>query len=453
MNTNLIQKYAVPGPRYTSYPTVPYWDHGRPEDQAWEGRSLHTFLETNDSQGISLYIHLPYCESLCTYCGCNTRITKNHLVEQPYVLAVLREWSMYLDLFQVTPLISSIHLGGGTPTFFSPDNLHNLLEGILSTAIVTSDAELSFEGHPGNTTVEHLKTLASLGFNRVSYGIQDFDFKVQEAIHRFQTVEEVERVTAESRAQGYTSINYDLVYGLPFQTVDSIKQTLDEVIRLKPDRIAFYSYAHVPWVKPGQRKFTEMDLPDSDTKRLLYETGLSMLEAAGYKEVGMDHFALEDDPLFTAVQEGTLHRNFMGYTTVNSKMLVGLGVSAISDCLTAYVQNEKTVEDYLKKVNSGEWPFFRGHLLNQEDLILRTHITNLMCNFYTDWHNERLQCEALYESLPRLEGFIEDELISLGEHSIQVLPKGQPFIRNICMAFDARLWRNRPETMLFSSTV
>lgn len=453
MNTNLIQKYAVPGPRYTSYPTVPYWKPGRPTDHSWEGRALHTFLETNDNLGISLYIHLPYCESLCTYCGCNTRITKNHLVEKPYVLAVLREWSMYLDLFQVTPLISSIHLGGGTPTFFSPENVHDLLEGILSSAQVTPDAELSFEGHPGNTSDEHLKTLASLGFNRVSYGIQDFDFKVQEAIHRFQTVAEVEQVTKASRTHGYTSINYDLVYGLPFQTVDSIKQTLNEVIRLRPDRIAFYSYAHVPWVKPGQRKFTEMDLPDPDTKRLLYETGLSMLEEAGYKEVGMDHFALQDDPLFIAVREGKLHRNFMGYTTVNSKMLVGLGVSAISDCLTAYVQNEKTVEDYLKKANSGEWPFFRGHMLNQEDLILRKHISNLMCNFETSWKLEQDQCESLFESMPRLEGFVTDGLISLTEDSIQVLPEGQPFIRNICMAFDALLWRNKPETMLFSSTV
>lgn len=453
MNAELIQKYAVPGPRYTSYPTVPYWNPGRPEDQSWNGRALHTFLETNDSQGISIYIHLPFCESLCTYCGCNTRITKNHLVEKPYVSAVLREWSMYLDLFQVTPLISSIHLGGGTPTFFSPENLHQLISGIIRSANISQDAELSFEGHPGNTTSEHLKTLASLGFNRVSYGIQDFDFKVQEAIHRFQTVEEVELVTSSSRALGYTSINYDLVYGLPFQTVDSIKQTLSEVIRLKPDRIAFYSYAHVPWVKPGQRKFTEMDLPDPDTKRLFYETGLSMLEAAGYKEVGMDHFALQDDPLFAAVEEGLLHRNFMGYTTVNSKMLVGLGVSAISDCFSAYIQNEKTVEDYLKKVNSGELPFFRGHLLNQEDLVLRKHITNLMCSFETSWKLERDQCEALFESMPRLEGFVADGLISLKEDSIQVLPKGQPFIRNICMAFDALLWRNKPETMLFSSTV
>jgi oxygen-independent coproporphyrinogen-3 oxidase len=228
---------------------------------------------------------------------------------------------------------------------------------------------------------------------------------------------------------------------------------LNEVIRLMPDRIAFYSYAHVPWVKPGQRKFTEMDLPDPDTKRLLYETGLSMLEAAGYKEVGMDHFALQDDPLFAAVEEGLLHRNFMGYTTVNSKMLVGLGVSAISDCFSAYIQNEKTVEDYLKKVNSGELPFFRGHLLNQEDLVLRKHITNLMCSFETSWKLEQDQCEALFESMPRLEGFVADGLISLTEDSIQVLPKGQPFIRNICMAFDALLWRNKPETMLFSSTV
>jgi len=227
MHIDLIRKYGVPGPRYTSYPTVPYWDTGRPLDQSWEEQCLQSFLKTNDSEGISLYIHLPFCESLCTYCGCNTRITVNHQVELPYIIAILNEWSKYLDLFGVTPRIAEIHLGGGTPTFFSPENLKILMDGILCTSIVTPNANFSFEGHPSNTTSEHLQILFDLGFTRVSYGVQDFDLKVQDAIHRFQSVEEVRNVTNLAREIGYTSVNYDLVYGLPFQTIDSVIETVE----------------------------------------------------------------------------------------------------------------------------------------------------------------------------------------------------------------------------------
>ncbi|MEX1190164.1 MAG: oxygen-independent coproporphyrinogen III oxidase [Bacteroidia bacterium] len=453
MNTDLIKKYNVPGPRYTSYPTVPYWDKERPAENDWKLRVKKTFQSTNNSDGISVYIHLPYCESLCTYCGCNTRITKNHLVEKPYILAVLNEWSMYLDVFEETPRISELHLGGGTPTFFSPENLKSLIEGLTSTAVITKNATFSFEGHPGNTTEQHLKVLADLGFNRVSYGIQDFDEKVQEAIHRFQTVEEVSWVTTQSKKFGYDSVNYDLVYGLPFQTLDGITRTLDEVIKLRPDRIAFYSYAHVPWVKPGQRKFTELDLPAPDEKRAMYEKGREMFELAGYKEIGMDHFALPGDELMVSEMKGELHRNFMGYTSKHTKLLVGLGVSSISDCETAYVQNEKKVEDYIALVNKGNWPFFKGHLLSDEDLIIRKHISNLMCRFSTSWDDEKMQTEAWYEGLERLSEFVEDGLLLHNPYSIQVTQLGRNFIRNICMSFDAKLWRNLPTTELFSSTV
>lgn len=453
MNTDLIRKYAVAGPRYTSYPTVPYWDSEKPEPQAWIDRVKHTFFHSNGEKGISLYIHLPFCESLCTYCGCNTRITKNHAVEEPYIQALLKEWSLYLDAFEVSPRIAEIHLGGGTPTFFSPQNLYNLIEALLSSATVIPDAEFSFEGHPANTTEAHLELLARLGFKRVSFGIQDFDPKVQKAIHRIQTEEDVARVVELSRKHGYTSINFDLVYGLPFQTRESMQQTLDAVVRLRPDRLAFYSYAHVPWMKPGQRQFTEMDLPEPELKRALYEMGLAEFERTGYREVGMDHFALPDDSLFEAVHRGMLNRNFMGYTTTRSRLLIGLGVSAISDAWSAYVQNEKTLETYLNRVNRGEMPFFKGHLLTQEDMVLRGHITRLMCRFETRWDNSIRQCEGLFEGLNRLDGFIEDGLIELEPFHLKVLPKGRPFVRNICMAFDARLWRKQPETHLFSSTV
>ncbi|MCB0819068.1 MAG: oxygen-independent coproporphyrinogen III oxidase [Bacteroidetes bacterium] len=452
MNSKLQDKYTVPGPRYTSYPTVPYWDEEKPDESSWISRAKQTFHLSNNTEGISLYIHLPFCESLCTYCGCNTRITRNHLVEMPYIMHLIDEWCMYLDLFGESPRISEIHLGGGTPTFFSAVNLDVLLTSIISSASLTADARLSFEGHPGNTSREHLQTLYDLGFKRLSFGIQDFDLKVQDAIHRFQTVEEVRNVTELAREIGYTSVNYDLVYGLPFQTEAGILNTIHEVIGLRPDRIAFYSYAHVPWVKPGQRKFTEMDLPEANLKRKMYELGRNMFEDAGYSEVGMDHFALPGDELLIAAKQGKLHRNFMGYTAGKTSLLIGLGASSISDCGTAYVQNPKHVEDYYAAVKTGHFPFVKGHLLNHEDLILRGHITKLMCNFSTSWKNPEQQCEALFEGIEKLDELENDGLLIRKPYSLEVLPPGRNFIRNICMALDARLRRKKPQTQIFSST-
>ncbi|HRD40356.1 MAG TPA: radical SAM protein, partial [Bacteroidia bacterium] len=269
---NLISKYNIPVPRYTSYPTVPFWDKS-PSLEEWKDLVKDCFNSTNSKDGISLYIHLPFCESLCTYCACNTRITVNHKVEEPYINTVLKEWDLYLELFNEKPLIREIHLGGGTPTFFTAENLKKLIQGILDKSNVALNAEFSFEAHPANTTIGHLITLYQLGFKRISFGIQDFDDKVQDAINRYQSFEEVKAIVDQCRAVGYTSVNFDLVYGLPFQTYASMQDTVEKVIALKPDRIAFYSYAHVPWIKPGQRKFTEKDLPVDDDKRKLYELG------------------------------------------------------------------------------------------------------------------------------------------------------------------------------------
>lgn len=449
----LIGKYNQAVPRYTSYPTVPYWDGEAPSQQEWKQLVRQTFIRSNDSEGISLYIHLPFCESLCTYCGCNTRITVNHRVEEPYIDSVLAEWKLYTDLFGMTPRIREIHLGGGTPTFFSAANLGRLLDGILKTAQLCPDAALSFEAHPDNTTFRHLAVLYEKGFRRISLGIQDFDERVQRAIHRFQTFETVEDVTALSRAMGYDSVNYDLIYGLPLQTIDSMMETIAKVIRLRPDRIAFYSYAHVPWMKPGQRAYSEADLPDPETKRLLYELGRSALEAAGYTEIGMDHFALKQDPLAKAARFGKLHRNFMGYGTLHTQLLVGLGVSAIGDTWTGFAQNEKVVESYQARVAKGEFPIFKGHRLTEEDLILRRHILSLMCRFETSWEREEAQCAAVYAALERLSGPLADGLIRLEPFRLVVTPEGRPFLRNICMAFDARLWAGRQEKMLFSKAI
>ena len=311
---NLISKYNVAAPRYTSYPTVPYWDAIPPTTDQWLKSVKFSFDSSNDKDGISIYIHLPFCERLCTYCACNTRITVNHAVELPYLKSILKEWSMYQAVFIDKPRIKEIHLGGGTPTFFSSGNLKLLIEGILSNSEVCDDAEFSFEAHPDNTESSHLQILYNLGFRRVSFGIQDFDPKVQDVINRFQSYEQVHNIVESARKIGYTSINFDLIYGLPMQTRATIIDTINKVKLLKPDRIAFYSYAHVPWLKPGQRKFTELDLPVDAEKRKLYEIGKEMFNEAGYVEIGMDHFALKTDSLYKASQSGKLHRNFMGYT-------------------------------------------------------------------------------------------------------------------------------------------
>jgi oxygen-independent coproporphyrinogen-3 oxidase len=298
---SLLAKYNVPVPRYTSYPTVPFWS-STPGQEDWKTLVRNSFRKTNSTNGISLYIHLPFCESLCTYCACNTRITVNHKVEVPYLEAVLAEWKLYLQLMDEKPRISEIHLGGGTPTFFSAANLHRLLSGILAEAEINEQHDFSFEGHPANTTAEHLQTLYDLGFRRVSFGIQDFDPLVQDTINRYQSYEQVNDVVREARRIGYRSVNFDLVYGLPHQKLPTITDTIEKVIRLHPDRIAFYSYAHVPWLRPGQRKFTEKDLPLDGEKRALYEKGLHMFTAAGYHDIGLDHFALREDALYTAWQ-------------------------------------------------------------------------------------------------------------------------------------------------------
>ncbi len=444
MTTDLVAKYNIQAPRYTSYPTVPYWDNNMDED-TWIKHLKNAFIKHN-SDGISLYIHLPYCESLCTYCACNTRITVNHKVELPYIETLLKEWNLYLNQFEGKPLIKEIHLGGGTPTFFSPENLTYLLKSILDTVDVSSDYDFSFEGHPGNTTQEHLKALYLLGFKRVSFGIQDFDEKVQDTINRYQTFEEVNQVVNYAREIGYTSINFDLVYGLPYQTIQSIHDTITKIISLKPERIAFYSYAHVPWLKPGQRKYSEKDLPADSYKRSLYEEGKELFLKSNYSDIGMDHFALPNDTLFDAFENKKLHRNFMGYTTNSTKLLIGLGCSSISDTWDGFSQNIKTVEEYQIVVNSGHFPLFKGHALTAEDLVIRQHILDLMCQHQTNLDTYYL------ESKNKFDEFLKDELIEITTDKIIIKESGKLFLRNICLSFDKRYWKKIPEGNIFSTT-
>lgn len=451
---DLITKYNIPGPRYTSYPTVPYWDKQGIKIKNWQESVLSSFQESNSKEGISLYIHLPFCESLCTFCGCNKRITKNHGVEHPYIGALLKEWELYLKIFDAKPIIQEMHLGGGTPTFFSPENLDLLLEGILKNGVIPESHAYSFEGHPNNTKAEHLRVMARHGFKRASYGVQDLDIKVQKAINRVQAFENVEKVTLESRSEGYNSISYDLVYGLPHQTKESIRHTIEKVKTLQPERIAFYSYAHVPWIKGnGQRGFDENDLPKDHEKRELYELGYQLLLDAGYYEIGMDHFALKHDNMYQSMKDKQLHRNFMGYTASKTQLMVGLGVSSISDSWYAFAQNVKTIEEYYELVNKQQLPIFRGHLLSDEDLIIRKHILNIMCHYETEWKDPAHQYSSITESLERLAEMAKDGLIEISHDRLKVLESGKPFIRNICMAFDLRLIRNKPETQLFSMTI
>ena len=451
---SLIQKYNIAGPRYTSYPTVPYWDKQGISIKDWKSTAKKAFDESNLTEGISIYIHLPFCENLCTFCGCHKRITKQHSVEEPYLETVLKEWDLYCDLFKDKPRIKELHLGGGTPTFFSSDNLKTLIDGIMAKAEKASDFQFSYEGHPNHTTKEQLQTLFDLGFNRNSFGVQDYDLKVQKTINRIQSFETVKKVTDWSREIGYTSISHDIIFGLPHQTKDSIIDTINKTKLLKPDRIAFYSYAHVPWIKgTGQRGYDEKDLPKDEEKRELYEIGKQMLSDMGYVEIGMDHFALKSDSLYKAVENKTLHRNFMGYTAGKTKLMVGLGMSSISDSWYAFAQNVKTVEEYQKIVNKGEFPVFRGHLLTKKDLIIRTHILNLMCHLETDWTDDKLKFDEISEVKTRLKELKADGLIIIDENKITIPEKGRPFVRNICMAFDLRLIANKPTTKVFSSTV
>lgn len=451
---SLISKYNVPGPRYTSYPTVPYWDKEGIEYDQWLASVKQSIKESNTTEGISLYIHLPFCESLCTFCGCNKRITKNHDVEDPYIKAVLKEWELYLELFEEKPIIRELHLGGGTPTFFAPDALDRLLKGILGKGIVPEEKAYSFEGHPNNTKVEHLKVLFENGFKRASYGVQDLDLKVQQTINRVQPYANVKAAAENSRDIGFDSISFDLVYGLPHQTVDNVSSTINQIRELMPERIAFYSYAHVPWIKGnGQRGFDENDLPKSDEKRALYETGYNLLLESGYKEIGMDHFALEKDSMYQSMKSKKLHRNFMGYTASKTQLMIGLGVSSISDSWYAFAQNEKTIEAYYGKLEENKIPIFRGHQLTAEDLILRKHILNLMCHFETDWKDNDMFHPFIEDALENLKEIEEDGLLEIQDKKLIVTEKGKPFVRNICMAFDARLIRNKPSTQLFSMTI
>lgn len=437
---NLLNKYNVPVPRYTSYPTVPVWEEGI-DVVKWKTIFTQQFMQCNEADGISLYLHLPFCESLCTYCGCNKKITTNHSVEEEYMQVILKEWNLYLQLMPSKPILRELHIGGGTPTFFSPKNLEKLLTTIFNTVIIHTKHEFGFEGHPNNTTKQHLQTLYSLGFRRVSYGVQDNDSEVQRIINRFQPFNTTQRAVAEAREIGYQSVNFDLIYGLPKQTLETMEKTILQSISLQPDRVAFYSYAHVPWTSRGQRLFDENDLPTTETKMKLYQLGKTLFAKNGYNDIGMDHFALPHDDLFKARQEGWLHRNFMGYTTQHTGILLGLGVSSISDAGIAFAQNNKTIHDYYTAINNEKLSVTKGYFLNDEDAAFRKYILDISCQGKTKFLPQHLKLLQQF-SFIELNKLKADGLVEYDIQGLTVTVLGWNFIRNICKAFDLHLLRN-----------
>lgn len=451
MDRALIKKYDVPGPRYTSYPAVPYWDAPMSET-LWLNHLRNSILE-NLNEGCGIYIHIPFCEKLCSYCGCHKFISKNKSVAEPYVNSVLKEWQLYSEkLKDLFPLkVSEIHLGGGTPTFLPSQVFRVLMEGLYKNINLDTNVSISVEVDPRTTSDEHLVVMKDLGVTRLSLGIQDFDEKVQTAVNRIQPFELVEKLMSRARSLGFKSINFDLIYGLPFQTELSIVKTFEKVLSLEPDRIAFYSYAHVPWMKASQKLFRDEDIPVGDAKRKLYEVGASALKDNQYFEIGMDHFAKYDEELSVALRSGTLHRNFMGYTPRNSIPTFGLGVSSIADSWTAFWQNSKDLASYNKYLDQGLLPYEKSHELTIEDLTIREQILNIMTKLKTSWPQGVPWVNA--DLIEKLKEFDDDGLIHKTEKGLLVTEQGKSFVRNIAMAFDARLKRSKQESPMFSRTI
>lgn len=432
--TALLEKYDVPVPRYTSYPAVPDWRQ-TPSPAVWR-EALRGALMA-EASSLAVYVHLPFCESLCTFCGCNNVITRNHDRAAPYVDLVLRELDVYLG--QVPVLadrpVDQIHLGGGTPTFLSPAVLDALLAGLADRVPNRADGfEGSVEVDPRVTTAEHLVAMRRHGLSRISLGVQDIDPEVLRLVNRDQPLATTAALCVKVRELGYTSINLDLIYGLPGQTPESMRRLADAVIDLGPDRLAVYGFARVPWIKPAQRKFTDEQVPAGAAKRRLYEVLRDRLMLAGYLEIGLDHFALPADGLAVAAANGSLHRNFMGYAERRTTALLGLGVSAISETPTCYHQNEKVLTVYERRVSDDEIPTLRGHVLSDDDRRRARLIRALMTEGCTT-----IEPGDQAVAAAELEMFANDGILELDAGRVRITETGKPFIRNVAAAFDVYL--------------
>jgi oxygen-independent coproporphyrinogen-3 oxidase len=437
---DLVRRYDRSGPRYTSYPTALEFHEGFGESEYRQACS-----RSNDQKrSLSLYFHIPFCDTVCFYCACNKVVTKDRGRAQPYLDRIHRELEMQSALFREDRQVEQLHWGGGTPTFISRDQMVELMESTRRRFRLADDeiGEYSVEIDPREADADTVSLLRTLGFNRMSLGVQDFDPQVQKAVNRIQSEQETRAIIEAARAEGFRSISIDLIYGLPFQTVTSFVRTLHRVIALAPDRMSVFNYAHLPQRFMPQRRINEKDLPSSRVKLEILKTSGELLADAGYVYIGMDHFARPDDELTLAQRNGSLYRNFQGYSTHADCDLIGIGVTSIGKVDKSYSQNRRTVDEYYADIDAGRLPVFRGIELSRDDEIRRDLITRLICNFSLDipsleqaWGIEF--SDYFRSALPHLSSMQEDGLLELDERRILVLPKGRLLIRNICMVFDA----------------
>ena len=454
IDAELLQRYDRPGPRYTSYPTaVEFRDDFSAETYSSQLRELEP------EQNISLYIHLPFCEHRCTFCGCNVVITSKREVAARYLDYLQREIELVLSHLPSRPRLIQYHWGGGTPTYFSPAQLRELHEAVKDHFTILPEAEIAIEVDPRVTTREHIDTLAGLGFNRVSMGVQDFTPEVQAAIGRNQDEESTRELFAYCRQQAFDSINLDLIYGLPRQTPESFARNLAAVLLLRPDRVALYSYAHVPWIKGHQKKMDTDLLPAPEVKFELFLQAIRAFESSGYEQIGMDHFALPADELSQARRQHRLHRNFMGYTIHRTPHMIGLGITAIGEVHGAYIQSCKKLSTYYQSLDQGRLPVAKGYQLSRDDHIRRRVITTLMCNSFLDIRAIEREfaidfAEYFAGELRELEtGPGVDGLLRMDSDALEATSLGRLFIRNVCMVFD-RYLREKPRSQpTFSRTV
>jgi oxygen-independent coproporphyrinogen-3 oxidase len=453
----LLRQYDRPGPRYTSYPTaVEFTD--RFDEAAYRGR-LQAAASNADAP-ISLYMHVPFCEERCTYCGCMTIITKKRSVAGRYLEYLEREIAMLGTQLGGRRRVVQHHWGGGTPTYLTPEQIEHLYGTVSRHFDLDPEAETAIEIDPRVTTREQLTLLRSLGFNRLSMGVQDFTPEVQQAIGRHQPETLTRDVYEFARTIGFTSINIDLIYGLPLQTPETFTRTLDTVAAMRPDRVAVYSYAHVPWLRPHQSRLEPSQLPDREMKFELIGAAVDTFKEAGYQPIGMDHFALPGDALAVAARERRLHRNFMGYTTRRAGDMLGVGVSAIGDLRGALAQNVKKLPHYYNAIDAGAFPIGRGYLLTSDDLIRRHVISELMCNFFVDRHEVSSRFGVDFdtyfagelEALTAAGGPVDDGFLRVRSDALEVPDEGRLFVRNICMHFDNYLPAHRGRAV-FSQTI
>ncbi len=438
----LIEKYSTQGPRYTSYPTAVQFN----EDL--QAQRFSQLIEASNTAGkdLSLYAHIPFCDTICYYCGCNKIITNKRALVAPYLDHIEREMKMVTEKLDTARPVVQLHWGGGTPTFLTIDEQWQLMRLFRQYFNLVSDdeGEFSIEIDPRTVSREGIVALREMGFNRLSFGIQDFDNDVQIAVNRIQGEDETRRAIETGREYGFHSISVDLIYGLPMQTVKSFERTLDRIIDLAPDRIAVFNYAHLPHIFKIQKKINNDSLPPADEKLALLELSINKLMAAGYVFIGLDHFAKPEDSLVKHQQSGTLYRNFQGYSTFSNCDLFGFGISSISQVGDSYSQNAKDKKSYYRAIDSGQLPTVRGVELNQDDLIRRKVITEIMCNMSIDWPtiSAQFDIDALdyfAAEIPRLQPMHADGLLTLTENGFIVLPPGRLLIRNIAMIFDKYL--------------